>query len=87
MPRGSQKSRTFRRVFVKTPGAKTKLTYRKRKPAKAKCSSCSAILPAVPRERPKKMQKMPKTKKRPQRPFGGTLCSKCTRLEIIKRNR
>lgn len=87
MPRGNQKSRTLRRVKVRTPGAKTKLTYRKRKPAKGKCSSCKAVLSGVPRERPYKMMKMAKTQKRPQRPFGGVLCSKCSRLEIIKRNK
>ncbi|MFC1728509.1 50S ribosomal protein L34e [Nanoarchaeota archaeon] len=87
MPRGSLKSRTLRRVFVKTPGSKTKVQYRKRKPSKAKCGKCEAVLSGVPRERPKKMQKMSKTKKRPQRPFGGVLCTKCTRIEIIKRNK
>jgi large subunit ribosomal protein L34e len=87
MPRGSQKSRSLRRVFVRSPGAKTKLQYRKRKPSKAKCASCGKALAGVARERPYKMQNMPKTKKRPQRPFGGKLCSKCTRLEIIKKNR
>jgi large subunit ribosomal protein L34e len=77
------RSRTLRRVFVTTPGGENKIQYRKRKPSKAICSSCSAVLKGVPRERPYKMQNMAKTKKRPERPFGGMLCSKCSRLKIL----
>lgn len=86
MPRKMFRSRTFRRVFVKTP-TKTVVHYRKRKPSKAKCANCGVVLAGVARERPRKMQNMPKTKKRPERPFGGVLCSKCARFEIIKRVR
>jgi large subunit ribosomal protein L34e len=83
MPAPRQKSRSLRRVFVKTPGGKTVLHYRKRKPGKAKCGSCGTILKGVPRERPFKMENMAKSKKRPERPFGGVLCSKCMR-NLIK---
>ncbi len=83
MPAGRHKSRTLRRVSRKTPGAKTTLQYKKRKPSKAKCGMCGAVLSGVPRERPKKMQNISKTKKRPERPFGGVLCPKCMR-KIIK---
>ncbi len=86
MPRKMFRSRTFRRVYVRTP-TKTVINYEKRKPAKAKCANCGTVLAGVASERPYKMKNMPKTKKRPERPFGGVLCSKCTRLEIIKRNR
>ncbi|MBU2638142.1 MAG: 50S ribosomal protein L34e [Nanoarchaeota archaeon] len=82
MPAPRFRSRTFRRVFVKTPGGVTKLQYRKRKPSKAKCASCGALLAGVPRERPYKMQRMAKTKKRPERKFGGTLCTKCSRVKL-----
>ncbi len=84
MPAGRYKSRTFRRVYTKTPGGRTVLHYSKRKPGKAKCASCGIQLAGVPRERPYKMQNMPKTKKRPERPYGGYLCSKCMRLKIIE---
>ncbi|MBI4983390.1 50S ribosomal protein L34e, partial [Candidatus Woesearchaeota archaeon] len=33
------------------------------------------------------MQNMPKTKKRPQRPYGGVLCSACTRKLLQQRAR
>jgi len=83
MVSGKHKSKTYRKIFVRTPGSRTVVHYRKRKPAKAKCASCAAILKGVPRERPYKMQNMPKTQKRPERPYGGSLCSKCSRKKII----
>ena len=82
MPSGKHKSRTLRRVFVKTPGSKTTLHYRKRKPSKAKCADCKQPLAGVPRLLPSKMKNLPKTSKRPERPYGGKLCSKCTRSTI-----
>ena len=87
MPRGKEKSRTKRRVFKKLPGKRTTVHYESRKPSKAKCAECGAELKGVPRERPYKMQNMPKTKKRPERPYGGVLCSKCTRKKIISQTR
>jgi ribosomal protein L34E len=33
------------------------------------------------------MKTMSKSQKRPERMFGGNLCSKCSKREIIKRNR
>ena len=85
MPNSKQKSRTYRRINRVTPGGRTVTQYKKRKPSKAKCGNCRAILIGVPSERPYKMQNMAKTAKRPQRPFGGVLCSKCSRQEIIRR--
>ena len=79
---GKTKSRTFRRIFVKTPGGKTVIHYEKRKPSKAHCANCGNVLSGVPRERPFKMMKMGKTEKRPERPYGGMLCSRCMRLKI-----
>ena len=87
MVEGRFKSRTFRRVKVKTPGAKVVTHYRKRKPKIAHCGGCGAKLQGVPRQRPYKMQNMPKTKKRPERPYGGVLCSKCMRQKIKERAR
>ncbi len=81
MVSGKHKSRSKRRVFVKTT-TKTKIHYRKRKPSKAKCGKCRVILKGVPNVRAMKLKRIPKTKKRPERPYGGVLCSKCMRLEI-----
>ena len=77
---GRFKSRqAHRMISVKVPGGRTVIHFKKKKPAKAKCGKCGAFLPGVARERPYKMQNMPKTAKRPERPYGGNLCSKCTR--------
>ncbi|MFC1741923.1 50S ribosomal protein L34e [Nanoarchaeota archaeon] len=83
MVKPGHRSRTLRRVFRRTPGSKTTLQYRTRKPAKAKCGQCGAELAGVPRERPYKMSRLPKTKKRPERPYGGMLCSACSRRKIV----
>jgi len=80
-----QRSRSKRRIKVKTPGGNNVIHYRARKPAKAKCAECGKILPGVPRERPIHMRKMAKTEKRPERPFGGKLCSSCSRKTIKQR--
>ena len=79
MPSGKHKSRSLRRVFVRTPGGRTVLHYRKRKDAAARCGRCGALLKGVPRD----ISKLSKTEKRPERPYGGVLCSKCMR-EVIK---
>ncbi len=84
MPAGRHKSRSMRRVKVKTPGSKVVMHYRKRNPQIAHCTGCGKQLSGVPRARPYKMQNMPKTKKRPERPFGGVLCPGCAR-ELIKK--
>ena len=75
------KSRTFRRVFTKTP-TKTVIHYKRRRPNKPVCSICGVVLKGVPNLLPSKMKNMPKTKKRPSRAFGGVLCSKCAREKI-----
>jgi len=87
MVKPGHRSRTLRRVFITTPGGEKKIHYRKRKPSSAKCSSCGAVLKGVPRERPTKMQNMAKTKKRPERPYGGVLCTKCTRQLMVNKTR
>ncbi|MDD5649974.1 MAG: 50S ribosomal protein L34e [Candidatus Nanoarchaeia archaeon] len=84
---GRLKSRTFRRVFVKLAGSRVKIHYRKKKPAKAKCSSCGKVLSGVLNERPYKMSTTQKTKKRPSRPYGGVLCSSCTKSYLKKKLR
>ena len=73
-----------RMVMTKVPGGKTVVHFKKKKPAKAKCGDCGKQLSGVPRERPYKIKKMSKTQKRPERPYGGNLCSKCSRKKIIE---
>lgn len=87
MARPSQKSRTFRRVFVRVPSGISKLTYRKRKPSKAVCSNCGKQLHGISKGRPYQVNRQTKSKKRPERVFGGVLCSRCSKREIVNRVR
>lgn len=84
---GSLRSRTYRRVKVKTPGGRTVTHYRRRKPQSAHCGGCGQVLQGIPREFPATLQNMPKTAKRPERPYGGVLCSPCMRKVIIEKVR
>jgi len=85
---GRYKSRkSYRQLTVKTPGGRTVVHYKKKKPSKAKCGECGALLKGTLRERPYKMKNISKTKKRPERPYGGYLCSKCARKRNIQEAR
>lgn len=81
------RSRTFRRVFVKTPGGKTILHHKRRKPGKAQCANCGAYLKGVASGLTKYIKKLAKTEKRPERPYGGVLCNKCMRNVMIEKAR
>lgn len=87
MAPGRQKSRTYRRIKVKTPSGKVVVHYRKRKPSRAVCAVCKKPLSGMVRERPRKMQNTAKSKKIPSRPYAGNLCSKCMRLVIRRKAR
>lgn len=82
MTRRALRSRSLKRKKVRTT-SKVSVHYKKAKPSAAHCAKCGAVLKGVPRQR--KMSKIPKTLKRPERPFGGKLCSKCTRLLMKER--
>ena len=83
MPEPRFRSRSYRRVKKKLPGGRNTTHYEKRLPNVAKCSNCKTELKGIPRGRPKRMQKLGISKKRTARPYGGNLCSKCTR-DLIK---
>lgn len=84
MTKPRYRSRTFRRVYVKLPGNRVTIHYKKRKPSKAHCGNCGKPLSGIPRDRPLRIRNLPKTMKRPERPYGGVLCSSCMREKIKK---
>ena len=79
------KSRTLRRVFVKTSTRIVK-HYTKKMPRKAR-SSDGAILHGVPRGNAVDISRLSKTQRRPQRPYGGNLSSKAMRALIVRKVR
>ncbi len=83
MPAGKHKSGRYRKVSVKTPGGKTTVHFRERKPKAARCAIFGTKLAGVPRERPAKLGKVAKSARRPDRPYGGVLGSRAMRV-IIK---
>lgn len=84
MPTPKHRTRTFRKVFVKTPGGRTIVHYRKRKPARAQCAQCQRYLAGVAHGIPSHVRKIPKTSRRPERAFGGVYCSRCSRAKIVE---
>ncbi len=82
MPTRALRSRSLRKIKVKLPGGAWITHYFRRNPSAASCAECGKPLHGVAKARPAKMKKTPKTKKRPQRPYGGNLCSRCTRKRI-----
>ena len=87
MVSGKHKSRSLRRVYKKTPGAKNVIHYVERKPGKAKCAKCKTELPGIPRLKPSKMKNSPKTVKTTNRTYGGYYCSKCARKALIEKTK
>lgn len=74
----------FQRVKIKvkkrTPGGRTTIHFRKRKPSPAKCGKCGTKLNRA-RLNPTQLRKLPKTKKRPERPYP-ELCPRCMREKV-----
>ncbi|MGM5487658.1 MAG: 50S ribosomal protein L34e [Nanobdellota archaeon] len=78
MPSGKHKSHAKRKVFRKTPGGRLTVHHVKRTPQPAHCGMCGTQLSGVPRD----VSKCTKSQRRPERPFGGVLCSSCSRRVI-----
>jgi len=87
MPQPRKRSRSLRKIFVKTPGGRTTVHYKYRKPKAARCGKCGAVLKGVAREMPYKMKKLGKSKKRSTRPYGGVLCSRCMKELFVEKAR
>ena len=87
MPEPRFRSRSLRRVKKKLPGGSTVTKYEHRNPSVHKCSKCGKELKGIPRARPHKMKNMGISKKTVSRPFGGNLCSNCSRKLIKEETR
>ncbi|BDC19354.1 50S ribosomal protein L34e [Acidianus sp. HS-5] len=80
MPKPQFRSRSYRRIHVKTPSGKSKIHFEKKKNKIAHCSKCGNPLNGV---KINKVYLFSLSEKRPERPFGGYLCHKCLE-DLIK---
>jgi len=85
MVRRALRSTSLRKVKRKNPSGKLTIHYERRRPDPAKCSNCKNTLSGVPRLRQSKLHKLAGSKYKPNRPYGGNLCSSCTRQEIKRK--
>ncbi|MBN1896927.1 MAG: 50S ribosomal protein L34e [Candidatus Aenigmarchaeota archaeon] len=86
MPTPAQRSTSFRKNSVTTPGGKVNIHYTKKDTSHARCGNCRKPLHGVPTGTIAEIAKLGKTQKRPDRPFGGNLCSACTRAKMKLKN-
>jgi large subunit ribosomal protein L34e len=78
------RTRSVKKRRVRTPGNRLVTHYEMKKSSVARCSFCKKALHGVPRTNPSRMRKLPKSSRRPERPYGGNLCSECTRMLLRK---
>jgi large subunit ribosomal protein L34e len=67
------------KMKVRLPSGKLAVKKKWRRAVPARCAVCGKQLHGVPRLRAAEMRKLPKSKRRPERPYGGYLCSECSR--------
>jgi len=75
------------KVKVRTPSGRLTTKIKKRRPSFAKCAYCGKQLHGVHRFTRNELRKLPKSERRPERPYGGYLCSECTRQLFRERAR
>ena len=84
---GKLKSRTLRRVAVRTPGARRITHYRVRKVGRATCPVTGQQLHGLSRGTKSQLRSMPKSSRTVSRAFGGTLSSKASRAKLVQKAR
>ena len=83
MPRPSKRSRSLRRIYIKTPGGQNKILYKLRRPKKAHCANCGKELHGMSNNVSSVIKNLSKSSKHPKRMFAGNLCFNCAKLEIL----
>ncbi|MDO5850980.1 MAG: 50S ribosomal protein L34e [Methanobacteriaceae archaeon] len=79
MPQPRYRTKSLKAVSKKVPGGRNVTHYKKKKPSKHVCANCGRTLDAVPRGRPYEIRKLSKNSRKPNRPYGGNLCTNCTK--------
>ena len=68
---------------IRTPGNRVAVHMKRIKVGVRLCANCKKPLRGLPKLVPSKLADMSKTKKGISRPYGGYLCSNCTK-EVLK---
>lgn len=71
------RSRSKKKVQVKTPGGRTVTHIKEGKPSKKTCGRCGINLAGVPSDLSSIIRNMAKSEKSPSRPYAGVLCPAC----------
>lgn len=77
----------MKRVRIKTPSGRSVFHIRRERHGTADCAVCGTVLLGVRTGSKAEMGKLSRSERRPERPFGGVLCSACTRNIISLRAR
>ena len=72
---------------VRTPGGRLVMHETRKRHGDAVCAICGGILLGVRTGSKVEIGKLSRSERRPERPFGGVLCSACTRNIISMRAR
>jgi len=84
MPRRALRTRSKARVFIRTPGGKVVIHYRKRKSNPKICPLCKKEIHGIPKMNSSNTSKFPLSSKRISRIYGGVLCGKCLKNLLKK---
>lgn len=82
MPQPHYRTRSRKRVKIKTPGGRLITHYKREKAKPAKCSKCGKPLSGIPREIPSEIRKLNRTRRRISRILGGQLCPQCLKTTL-----
>ena len=80
--RPMHRTHSMKKRAIHTPGGKTIIHLKPKMHSKHECGICHNQLHGKPTGRPVIIQKLNKNKRTIDRPFGGNLCSKCSRQII-----
>ena len=79
--------RSGKRKYRKTVSGKITIYRPGKKTSPPKCARCDNLLPGVAKGTRVEVRRLTKSQRTPNRPFGGNLCSPCTRRKIIEKVR
>ncbi|AFM97959.1 ribosomal protein L34 [Encephalitozoon hellem] len=77
------KTRSNRRIRVKTPSGKLVNRRIKKYSKKHRCHECNAVLGSIARMRPAEFSRQKVSARRVNRAYGATHCGRCVREKII----